>query len=183
MPNSDTYEEIKKVVADVYEFYDIKTVPINSFELAIKMGLTVIPYSALGEQKVNESMKYNTDGFSVETNENEWIIYYNDFEKNYARINQTIMHEIGHYVLGHTKDGEEEEAEAKFFAKYALVSPPLIHTLLEKKNINTVMDKFAINYTPARIALNNYRSWLDYGPRDYTLYEKRILTQLEIERY
>ena len=41
------------------------------------------------------------------------------------------MHEVGHYALGHIKEGDEEEAEAEFFAKYALAPPPLIHNMVE----------------------------------------------------
>lgn len=38
------YEEIKQVVVDMFVKYDISCVPVNSFELAIKMGIKVIPY-------------------------------------------------------------------------------------------------------------------------------------------
>ena len=180
--SDSTYEEIKCAVADMFVFYDIKGIPINSFEVAVKIGLTVIPYSALSSNKRNEALEYNEDGYSVETLSNEWIIYYNDFDKDYTRINQTIMHEIGHYILGHTKDDEEEEAEAKFFAKYALASPPLIHNMKEEKTIESVMKAFAIGYKAAGIALDNYQTWLDYGPCDYTIYEEKIMIQLEVDR-
>lgn len=78
--------------------------PINSFEVAIKIGLTVVPYSALNRKERRKAMKYSEDGYSVETNEGEWIIYYNDMTKDYTRINQTIIHEVGHYILGHVVD-------------------------------------------------------------------------------
>ena len=39
------------------------------------------------------------------------IIYYNDIDKGYKRINMTILHEIGHCVLDHTGHSEKEEAE------------------------------------------------------------------------
>ena len=84
--SDSTYEEIKCAVADMFVFYDIKGIPINSFEVAVKIGLTVIPYSALSSNKRNEALEYNEDGYSVETLSNEWIIYYNDFDKDYTRI-------------------------------------------------------------------------------------------------
>lgn len=46
--------------------------------------------------------------FSVEKNIGEWYIYYND-KKDYGRINNTIMHEIGHIVLDHSEDSELAE--------------------------------------------------------------------------
>lgn len=53
-------------------------------------------------------MKKSEDGFSVEKNIGEWYIYYND-KKDYGRINNTIMHEIGHIVLDHSEDSELAE--------------------------------------------------------------------------
>lgn len=179
--NNETYESIKQAVADMFVDYDIKSIPICSFEVAVKIGLTVIPYSALTKEQRETAMEYSTDGYSVETVDNEWIIYYNDSVENYTRINQTIMHEIGHYILGHIKEGEEEEAEAKFFAKYALASPVLIKNMSESITIESVMHRFAIGYQAAMYALDNYRKRFRYGPADYVTYEKQILNQIRPE--
>lgn len=175
--NDETYEYIKQEVANMFVDYDIKGTPISSFEVAIKIGLTVMPYSALNRK----AMSYSEDGYSIETNDGEWIIYYNDITKDYSRINQTIMHEVGHYILGHIAEGDTEEAEAKFFAKYALASPALIHNMKEEKTVKNVMDNFAIGYQAANYALNYYRKWLRYGAADYVIYERQILVQLEID--
>ncbi len=179
--SDETYEEIKQAVADMFVDYDIKEVPLCSFEVAIKIGLTVIPYSALDSAKWIEAIEYSEDGYSLETNESEWIIYYNDEDKDYSRINQTIMHEIGHYILGHIEEGEIEEAEAKFFAKYALASPPLIHNMKKEKTTENVMEAFDIGYMAACYALQYYRKRMKYGEREYVSYEIQILEQLEIE--
>lgn len=179
--SDETYEEIKQAVADMFVDYDIKEVPLCSFDVAIKIGLTVIPYSALDSAKWIEAIEYSEDGYSLETNEGEWIIYYNDEDKDYSRINQTIMHEIGHYILGHIEEGEIEEAEAKFFAKYALASPPLIHNMKKEKTTENVMEAFDIGYMAACYALQYYRKRMKYGEREYVSYEIQILEQLEIE--
>lgn len=179
--SDETYEEIKQAVADMFVDYDIKEVPLCSFEVAIKIGLTVIPYSALDSAKWIEAIEYSEGGYSLETNEGEWIIYYNDEDKDYSRINQTIMHEIGHYILGHIEEGEIEEAEAKFFAKYALASPPLIHNMKKEKTTENVMEAFDIGYMAACYALQYYRKRMKYGEREYVSYEIQILEQLEIE--
>lgn len=179
--SDETYEYIKQEVANMFVDYDIKGTPINSFEVAIKIGLTVVPYSALNRKERRKAMEYSEDGCSVETNEGEWIIYYNDMTKDYTRINQTIMHEVGHYILGHVVEGEEEEAEAKFFAKYALASPVLIHNMKEEKTVKNVMDNFAIGYQAANYALKYYRKWLWYGAAEYVMYERQMLLQLEAE--
>ncbi|WP_292883803.1 hypothetical protein [Methanobrevibacter sp. UBA188] len=91
------------------------------------------------------------------------------------------MHEVGHYILGHIAEGDEEEAEAKFFAKYALASPALIHNMKEEKTVKNVMENFAIGYQAANYALDYYRKWLRYRAMDYVIYERQILIQLEID--
>lgn len=45
------YEEIKQIVVDLFVRYGVSCVPVNGFELAAKMGVTVVPYSAIPESK------------------------------------------------------------------------------------------------------------------------------------
>ena len=177
---SEQYEEIKQVVVDTFLEYDIKCVPISGFEMAFKMGLVVVPYSVLSERKQKAARKISEDGFSIENPDNEWVIYYNDSCKNYRRINQTIMHEIGHYAMGHIEEGEQEEAEAKFFAKYALAPPPLVHTILEAVTPESIMEVFDISYEAAGYAFQYYQTWLEYGEYDYTEYELKMLELFEV---
>ena len=78
------------------------------------MGIKIIPYSSFPASKRWLLEKKSEDGFSVEKTDGQWIIYYNDF-KNYGRVNNTIMHELGHIVLDHTEYSEIAEKEVKFF--------------------------------------------------------------------
>lgn len=67
----------------------------------------------------------------------------------------TIMHEDAHTILDHTEDSELAESEAKFFAKFALAPPVLIH----KFGLNNAFDisnRFEISYEAAKYALNFY---------------------------
>ncbi len=174
------YEEIKQAVIDTFLEYDVRCIPISAFELAVKMGLRVVPYSSLSRKKRCVAVKISLDGFLVEKNDGIWLIYYNDECKTYGRINQTIMHEIGHYILGHIHEGEAEEAEANFFAKYALAPPPLIHNMVKPVKTETIMDKFDISHQAAEIAYKYYQSWLRYGGKYYTEYEKKMLELFEV---
>lgn len=178
--SNEQYEEIKQVVTDTFITYDIKCVPISAFEVATKMGLTVIPYSALEGKKRKAALRISNDGYSIETNSGEWIIFYNDECKSYGRINQTIMHEIAHYLLGHIQEGEEEEAEAKFFAKYALAPPPLIHELIEEVDTESVMKIFDLSYEAACNAVEYYYKWLRFGGKHYKIYEIGMLELFEV---
>ena len=167
------YEEIKKIVVDVFAKYNVSCVPVSSFELATKMGVKVIPYSAIPASKRWLLLKKSEDGFLVEKSIGEWYIYYND-KMDYGRINNTIMHEIGHIALDHSEDSELAEKEVKFFAKYALVPPVLVHKL-ELDNPHDISRIFDVSLEAAQYALDYYRKWLTYGNKDYTNYELRLL--------
>ena len=165
----ERYEEIKRTVVNIFLKYGVSCVPVNGFELATKMNIKIIPYSAITESKRHLLLKKSEDGFCVEKEQGDWYIFYND-EKDYGRINNTIMHEIGHIVLDHSEDSELAEKEVKFFAKYALAPPVLIHKL-KLKNVLDIADAFEISYEAACYAYSYYKKWLQYGGSDYTDYE------------
>ena len=169
----EQYEFIKGEVVALFERYDVRCVPISGFELACKMGIRLIPYSSLNKKKYEVAMKVSTDGFYVEDTEGMDIIFYNDFVA-YERVNMTILHEIGHCVLDHKDGSDAEEAEAKFFAKYAAAPPPLVHHL-QSPNPENVAEIFSITYTAAIYACNYYHKWLAYGENRYKDYEIRLL--------
>ena len=172
------YEEIKKIIVDLFVKYDVTCVPVNGFELATKMGIKIIPYSAIPAAKRYLLFKKSEDGFCVEKALGEWYIYYND-EMDYGRINNTIMHEIGHIVLDHSEDSELAEKEVRFFAKYALVPPVLVHKL-KLNNPYTISDIFDVSFEAACYALSYYKKWLQYGSDEYTDYEVKLLHLFEI---
>ena len=167
------YEEIKRIVVDLFVRYAVSCVPVSGFELAIKMGIKVIPYSAIRVSKRYLLLKKSEDGFCAERQAGEWYIYYND-QKDYRRINHTIMHEIGHIVLDHSEDSELAEKEVRFFAKYALVPPVLVHKL-KLNDPWCIADAFEVSLKAARYALSYYRKWLQFGASDYTDYEIDLL--------
>lgn len=79
------YEEIKRIVVDLFARYSVSCVPVNGFELATKIGISIVPYSATTESKRWLLFKKSEDGFCVEKNVGEWFIYYNG-QKDYGRI-------------------------------------------------------------------------------------------------
>ena len=173
--SNESYEEIKQTVVKMFEAYGVSCVPINGFEIANKMGVKVIPYSAYPARTRYLMEKYSIDGFSVLRDTGEWYIFYNDDnEHDYGRINNTIMHEVAHIVLDHTEDSELAEAEVRFFAKYALAPPALIHKL-KLETVESIADIFEISFEAAGYALSYYQKWLNYGGRDYKDYEIRML--------
>lgn len=166
------YEQIKQIVADTFEYFSITCVPISGFEIAKKMGISVIPYSALSNVKRKYVLSLSDDGFTFFT-KSKTIIYYND-SKNYDRINFTLMHEIGHIVLEHSEDSELADKEANFFAKFALAPPVLIHRLQIKEPIQ-IAQIFEISYEMACNALSYYNKWLKVGSLCNTNYENKLI--------
>jgi Zn-dependent peptidase ImmA (M78 family) len=171
-------EEIKREIVKMFVRYDISCAPISGFEIACKMGVKVIPYSAVASNKRPLLFKKSEDGFCLEKDFGEWFIYYND-DRDYGRTNGTIMHEVGHIILDHTEDSELAEKEVKFFAKYALAPPILIHRL-GLRDPRTIAVVFGISFEAAGYALNYYNKWLRLKSRGYyTDYELRLLEQFK----
>ena len=176
--SDERYEYIKKEVVHLFDCYGINCIPINGFELAYKLGIRLVPYSTLAKSKREVAMDISPDGFFLETT-NEERIYFNDekIDVNFARVNMTILHEIAHDVLGHTGQEENadiEEAEAKFFGKYAVAPPPLVHRLPVITQ-DTIQDAFCLSESAAYYAFSYYQKWLYYGKSDYLPYEERLL--------
>ena len=169
----DRYEFIKGEVIALFERYDVRCIPISGFELACKMGIKLRAYSALTKEQRMTAMRISGDGFYLEDGFGTDIIYYND-AVSYERLNMTVLHEIGHCVLDHKGESDEEEAEANFFAKYAAAPPPLVHRLSDKSPENIEV-AFCISYTAAVYACKYYQKWLAYGNNNYTDYEIRLL--------
>lgn len=165
-------EEIKDIVVSTFKKYDIKGVPISGFEIATKIGAIVIPYSSKSPEKQKQMLEISDDGFTSKYDGN-WYIFYND-KKGYGRTNNTITHECGHIILDHTQESDLAEAEAKFFAKYAIAPPVLIHKL-KLKNAFEVYEHFDISHEAAFYAFSYYKKWLTYGNKNYTNYELRLL--------
>lgn len=175
--SNNRYEEIKKIVVNTFVKQDIKCVPINGFEIAAKLGVTAIPYSSLTKKARMLLLELSKDGVSIEKEDDEWCIYYND-KLVYGRVNYTLMHEIGHIILNHSQESDLADAEANFFAKYALAPPVLIHEL-GLKSPGEISNKFDVSYQEACYAYSYYQMWLQYGEDDYTDYELRTISLFE----
>lgn len=168
------YEEIKISVAKLYQQCAINSTPINGFVIADKLNIKVVPYSTY-PQNIKTLNKYSNDGFFIETTNGDYSIYYND-KKSYGRINYTIMHEIGHIVLGHVSDNDIVDSEAQFFAKYAL-APPVLMYKYEICRISEVEKIFGLSNEAAINALKYFDTWQTHRALDFTDYERIIYNQ------
>lgn len=174
--DDSTYEFIKEEVIDLFVRYDVKCIPINGFELAAKMGIVPTPYSSLSPKKLEAAQRISPDGFYMEPGDGKEYIFYND-QVGYERCNMTILHEIGHAVLGHSEDTDSEiaEAEAAFFAKYAIAPPPLVHKI-HPESPEEIADIFCISCEASCHAWDYYCSWkrFHFAYGRFTSYEVKL---------
>jgi Zn-dependent peptidase ImmA (M78 family) len=181
----EEYEFIKGEVIHLFKKYKIKCIPISGFEIATKMGITMIPYSSLKGKRLKKALEISQDGFYCEENGIEYI-YYNNIKKSYKRQNMTILHEIGHCVLDHTGHSEKEEAEANFFAKYAIAPPPLIHRIGATSPFD-IYCAFDISEEASKYAYEYYITWKDryYRIGKMSLYEQTMVKMFNhsIQKY
>lgn len=171
----DEYEFIKGEVTHIFATYKVKCIPVSGFEIASKMGITLISYSSLSKRKLKAAMKVSEDGFFLEIKGREYI-YYSDINRSYERQNWTILHEIGHIVLDHTGYSGREETEADFFAKYAIAPPVLIYRI-KADSVQDIYEAFDISLEAAEYAFDYYRKWRRWHlvARKYTDYETALL--------
>lgn len=182
--SDDRLEEIKKEITFMYEECGIETCPIDCFEIARKLFYVLRPYSTLNPTQLQEALAIDPDGYSkVEYNSQtgmyQYVIYYND-SGIHGRIRWTIFHEIGHIYLGHHDNPDNrnliyEEAEAEFFAKYAFAPPPLVRAH-KCTNPYEVADIFDASFEAACNIFEYYTKRRNYGPRNLTRFELKILT-------
>ena len=168
----------------MFEETEVHSHPIDCFEIARKLHYKLRSYSSLSDEERSEALQIDPDGFSrVEINPvtgmNQYVIYYNDVGRNIGRIRWTIFHEIAHCYLGHHDNLDDsksaiEEAEADFFAKYAIAPPPLI-CVLKCQNMWDVQNAFNTSEEASYNIFDYYQKWLQFGPSTYLDFEIQII--------
>lgn len=167
------YEDIKQGIVEMYIDNGISTIPINVYDLCEHLGYILKPYSSLGVDKANRLIEINEDGFN-RLEDGKVVIYYND-TKLEGRVRFTIMHEIAHVIRKHKQYSELAEAEANWFAAYALCPPPIVDKL-KITDYEDLISKFNITNSCAYNSMNRYISW---KKRNVLLleYEKKLIKQ------
>lgn len=123
--SNQRYEEIKEMIADIYEDYDINSFPINVDSLSQKLNISFKFESQVKDRFSKKELPVFacalTDYSSMEHK-----VLIADKTSNEYRQNFSKCHEIGHLILGHKKAEAIEEAEANFFASYLLAPSCLV---------------------------------------------------------
>ena len=166
------YEYIKGEVAHIYKEHDI-THPICAEKVAADLGFIIKEYSDLPAKALETAKDISSDGFYVSMNGQDYIFVNDDVDGD--RKMMTILHEIGHAVLGHNNgfsDDETMESEAAFFAKYFAAPPPLVH-MKGATNSTMVCMLFGTSFEASNNAFAYYEKWKTYvskyGLQDYDI--------------
>ena len=155
------YTKIEKTIVNLYTEINVNKLPINPFEIAIQKGFILIPYSQAPHKARSILKEYEVSGSSGITKEGVYKIFYDD-SHCIERQRFTIMHEIGHILLGHKEDSAYAERCANYFAAYSLAPPPII----AKFNCEDFMDIaiiFKLSQESASYAFIRYCNWIDHS--------------------
>lgn len=155
---SAEYEEICRVIIQIYIDYNLKELPIDEKVVCKKLGVSLMPYSTFdlaGKELLKKKSKL---GFFV-TKNNEPIIYYNDDRDSLGEIRFTIFHELKHFIF-EDKDDEKDDL-ADFFARFFMC--PIPYLLFNKiDTIEKIMEVCGTSRSAAENACSNIlsrRSW------------------------
>lgn len=168
------YEQIKGIVAALFLRYQINCIPVDSWLLAKRMNIQLTAFSELSNEQLqaahllcNGGIKYRV--VDINNNSIQHILY--DDTVNKGRQRFTILHELGHIVLNHKQESTLADAEADFFAKYAIAPPMLVH-MLHPFDYLEIASAFGLSRTCAFNAMNYYNKWLNVQTKEsyeYTL--------------
>lgn len=151
------YEEIKGIASNVLCECEITHLPVSGFEIARRLGISVIPYSHCSEKLRSLYKKASPDGFNIVKPDGTATIYYND-DMPYTRVNFTLLHEIIHITLGHREHSTLAEKEANFGAAY-IAAPPVVLSLFNPQTPLEVESLCQVSRQASLHGFNRYRSW------------------------
>ena len=190
----ERYEEIKKIISEIFEDYQPAGLPIDVFGLAKAMGIKIIYSSEI----IKNSNLSETDIFSKPNSflhyydkDDTLVVYIDDIGCLKNRQRFSLAHELGHICLGHTEQNYKNEEEANFFAGY-LLSPTSLAMVTGAETHITKPDfieyAFDVSSSAALISANHMgnRIMLNIEIYDYEvvineMYKKSLL--LCIEKY
>lgn len=147
---------INETVAEVYSACSIQTFPIDCFSILTQYHFRILSYSTLKKQNprlFELSSQYSSDAFKYED-----IIAYNE-KMNAGRIRFSLMHELGHHLLGHQFECRRYEDQADSFAS-SLLAPRVMMHKLETTDAEKVHRTFGLSYQASNLALADYKNWL-----------------------
>ena len=151
------YNKIVTATIEVFRKCDVHSFPIDCEDLLKHYGYRIFSYKELRDlnpELYNLSLRYSEDAFRAGASK---IVAYNP-DRPHGRIRFSLMHELGHHVLGHNGASDQNEKEANAFASHILAPRMAIH-YSRCKNANDVARLFDMSFEAADNAFIDYRRW------------------------
>ena len=151
------YNKIVTATIEVFRKCDIHSFSIDCGDLLKHYGYRLFSYKELRDRNpelYSLSLGYSEDAFRAGASK---IVAYNP-DRPHGRIRFSLMHELGHHVLGHTGVSDQNEKEANAFASHILAPRMAIH-YSRCKNANDVARLFDMSFEAADNAFIDYRRW------------------------
>ena len=181
--DSDTYDEIKKIIIQIYLDYNIKKFPINEHQICKKLGVSLVPYSAFDRKCRRLLLKRSRCGFFVKgTRENPPTIFYNDRFESEGAIRLTIFHELKHYIYNEDSNDEEYDDLADFFARFFMCPIPYLIVKGIEKDVEIVSYCNVSMEAAGNAASNIKNRKKKYGNKIFD-YEIPLLEHLDKDAY
>lgn len=180
--SNERYEQIKRAIANLFEDYDVKEIPVDVFGLARKMKIKTVFATEILEKHPKKIDRYFLYQYPpaymhYDLKSQMFIVYIDDIGTIIERQRYSLGHELMHVVLGHTEQNPKNESEANFGATYmlaptslALIKPGEQSLLVPKKiarifKVSVPEAEIIARYNSKRLSLPNLKE------RDY---EKKL---------
>lgn len=150
-----SYEIINNKILEVYKECNVHAFPIDCSLILRHYKLNLITYQEA--HKKNPELYYAIIKYSKDAFKFRKSVYYNS-KNNIGRIRFSLMHELGHFILGHTTESEENEDEANYFASNIL-APRIIVYRNGFKTSDEIHDYFNISFSAANCVVRDMKHW------------------------
>lgn len=170
------YPLIDKKILEVYQNCTIKSFPFNCITILENYNYKILTYSYIKHMNnhlYNICLDYSEEAFRDGVSR---IIAYNE-RRPKGRIAFSLMHELGHHVLGHSDDSRQNEIEANYFASNIL-APRMAIYYAGCVNANDVHRIFKLTYEASEYAFNDFRRW-----RRNMVTHKNSFSSFDMEMY
>lgn len=180
--SGSSYDEMAKLVIDVYLDYGFNTFPLDVNEVCRKLGISLVPYSAFNTSEQELLKKRSNYGFfNPMTASTPPMIFFNDNPLEICSkgcMRQTIFHEIKHYVNEDSDEIPDDDDLAEYFGKY--FAAPIPYLVIHKiTNPGEIVSHFGTSYEMAGYISSNVKNRMRrYGTKLFD-YEKPLIKQLE----
>ncbi|MCR5349261.1 MAG: ImmA/IrrE family metallo-endopeptidase [Bacilli bacterium] len=157
---------------------------VDVFDLARRLGMMLIPYSALTPEQleyVKRKSEKLKDGFGVMRvvdGELRCYVFYNDAVSIY-RQRFTIAHEIKHFIYLEADPTQEQEDMANHFARYLMAPCCLVMPYVSLSPPDVVAD-FDISIDAAENALNAAANRIAAGAEKLEDFERRFMEEITL---